>query len=66
MIAEDTSLPADHAKLLAISLVGSAQVSARYWVSDARGRLGLDQAKQLISALSWRGISGFPLHEHEH
>src|SRR3954469_23788825 len=33
VIAEDTELPAAQAKLLAISLVGVAQVSARYWVS---------------------------------
>ena len=33
VIAEDTALPAEESKLLAISLVGLAQVSARYWVS---------------------------------
>jgi AcrR family transcriptional regulator len=34
VIVSDTGLPTDQAKLLAISLVGTAQVSARYWVSD--------------------------------
>ncbi len=33
VIAEDTSLPPQQAKLLAVSLVGIAQVSARYWIS---------------------------------
>ena len=62
VIAEDTALPAEQAKLLAISLVGLAQVGARYWVSDRSAAIGLEQAKQLVSTLAWRGISGFPLH----
>ena len=33
VIAEDTSLRPQQAKLLAVSLVGIAQVSARYWIS---------------------------------
>jgi len=63
VIAEDTRLPSGHAQLLAISLVGLAQVSARYWISDRSAAMDLEQAKQLISTLAWRGISGFPLHE---
>lgn len=62
VIAEDTALPAEQAKLLAISLVGLAQVGARYWVSDRSAAIDLEQAKQLVSTLAWRGISGFPLH----
>ena len=54
--------PSEQAKLLAISLVGLAQVGARYWVSDRSTSIGLEQAKQLVSTLAWRGISGFPLH----
>lgn len=66
VIAEDTDLSRDRAKLLAISLVGVAQVSARYWVSGGTKKaIGLEEAKQLVSSLAWRGISGFPLHEHE-
>ena len=64
VIVSDTGLPADRAKLLAISLVGTAQVSARYWVSDGGSTIGLAEAKQLISRLAWRGIRGFPLTEH--
>ncbi len=60
VIAEDTRLPAASAKLLAISLVGIAQVSARYWVSDRSQEVPLDEATELVSNLSWRGISGFP------
>ena len=59
VIEEDTALPPDQAKLLAISMVEIAQVSARYWVS-ASDAIPLEEAKQLVSNLAWRGISGFP------
>jgi AcrR family transcriptional regulator len=65
VIAEDTSLPSEQAKLLAVSLVGIAQVSARYWISGGTSTVTLDEAKQLVSSLAWRGISGFPLTEHD-
>jgi AcrR family transcriptional regulator len=65
VIAEDTSLPPQQAKLLAVSLVGIAQVSARYWISGGTSAISLDEAKHLVSNLAWRGISGFPLTEHE-
>ncbi|HYP46576.1 MAG TPA: TetR/AcrR family transcriptional regulator [Propionibacteriaceae bacterium] len=64
VISEDTDLPAAQAKLLGISLVGIAQVSARYWVSAGPDRVGLDDAKELVSSLAWRGIRGFPRVEH--
>jgi len=65
VITEDTSLPRPQAKLLAVSLVGIAQVSARYWISGGISAITLDEAKHLVSNLAWRGISGFPLTEHE-
>lgn len=65
VIAEDTALPDGQAKLLAISLVGMAQVSARYWVSSGSGRIPVADAKQLVASLAWRGIRGFPRTEHE-
>jgi AcrR family transcriptional regulator len=65
VIAEDTSLPPQQAKLLAVSLVGIAQVSARYWISGGTSAITLDEAKHLVSNLAWRGISSFPLHEHD-
>ena len=64
VISEDTALPGTESKLLAISLVGIAQVSARYWVSGDSAKIPLDEAKQLVSSLAWRGISGVPLTEH--
>lgn len=63
VIADDTGLPPEQSKLLAISMVGSAQVSARYWVSGDHQPLPLEEAKQLVSSLVWRGISGFPYRE---
>ena len=65
VIAGDTSLPPQQAKLLAVSLVGIAQVSARYWISGETSAITLDEAKHLVSSLAWRGIGGFPLAEHE-
>jgi AcrR family transcriptional regulator len=65
VISEDTALPPEQAKLLGISLVGIAQVSARYWVSAGPDKVSLETAKQLVSSLSWRGIRGFPRTEHD-
>jgi AcrR family transcriptional regulator len=65
VIADDTSLPPPQAKLLAVSLVGIAQVSARYWISGGKSAITLEEAKHLVSNLAWRGISGFPLTEHD-
>jgi AcrR family transcriptional regulator len=65
VIAEDTSLPPQQAKLLAVSLVGIAQVSARFWISGGTSAITVDEAKHLVSNLAWRGISGFPLTEHD-
>ncbi len=65
VIAEDTDLPAEKSKLLAISLVGLAQVSARYWVSADSAQIPLAEAQHLVASLAWRGIRGFPLTEHD-
>src|SRR3954468_4210419 len=65
VIAGETSLPRKQAKLLAVSLVGIAQVSARYWISGGPSMITVEEAKHLVSSLAWRGISGFPLTEHE-
>ena len=65
VIADDTGLGPPQAKLLAISLVGSAQVSARYWVSEGRG-IEAAEAEQLIANLQWRGIGGFPRSDATH
>ena len=63
VITEDTALPPAQSKLLAISLVGIAQVSARYWVSPDSHAIPLEDAKRLVSSLAWRGIRGVPLTE---
>jgi AcrR family transcriptional regulator len=60
VIQQDTGLPDEASRLLAVSLVGMAQVSARYWL-DGRGEIDQTQAAQLVASLAWRGISRFPL-----
>jgi AcrR family transcriptional regulator len=60
VIHDDTGLPDEASMLLAVSLVGMAQVSARFWVTDAAG-ISQDDAVTLVSGLAWRGIRGYPL-----
>ena len=60
VIHDDTGLPDEASRLLAVSLVGMAQVSARFWVTDAAG-ITRDDAVALVSGLAWRGIRGYPL-----
>src|SRR3569833_960417 len=59
VIQEDTGVPSDEAHLLGMGLVGMAEVSARYWLSQS-GTISQEQAQHLIARLSWRGIGGFP------
>ena len=59
VIHEDTGLPDEASHLLAVALVGMAQVSARYWTADASS-LSRDEAAALIAGLAWRGIRGYP------
>ena len=60
VIHDDTGLPDEASRLLAVSLVGMAQVSARFWLTEAGG---IDQADAaaLVAGLAWRGIRGYPL-----
>ena len=60
VIHDDTGLPAEQSRLLAVSLVGMAQVSARFWIAEASG-LTQAEAVELVSGLAWRGIRGYPL-----
>ena len=64
VIGEDTSLPEDAAKLLALSLVGMGHVAARTWLST-ESTLDKDDAVQLLGQLAWRGIGGFPRDRNE-
>ena len=59
VIHDDTGLPASASELLAVSLVGMAQVSARYWLTSDTP-VDQHQAVTLVSGLAWRGIRGFP------
>ncbi len=59
VIHEDTGLSDAQARLLAVSLVGMAQVSARFWL-DGGGEIDQEEAATLVAGLAWRGIGGFP------
>ena len=59
VIHDDTQLPPEASRLLAVSLVGMAQVSARFWMSESSG-ITQEQAVELVSGLAWRGIRGYP------
>lgn len=65
VIQEDTGLPAEQCQLLAVSLVGMAQVSARFWLTQAGG-IGRAEAASLVAGLAWGGIRGYPLTEEAH
>ena len=60
VIHTDTGLSDEASRLLAVALVGMAQVSARFWI-DGEGEIPEDEAASLIASLAWRGISRFPL-----
>jgi AcrR family transcriptional regulator len=65
VIHDDTGLPDAASMLLAVSLVGMAQVSSRFWL-DGEGDMPLPDAAGLVSGLAWRGIGGYPMtEEHE-
>jgi AcrR family transcriptional regulator len=60
VITEDTGLPKEASHLLAVALVGMAQVSARFWLTETGGITQRDAAA-LVAGLAWRGIRGYPL-----
>lgn len=64
IISEDTALPLKESMLLAVGLVGNAQVSARYW-AETGGAIPRDVASDLVATLAWRGIGGFPKRDPE-
>jgi AcrR family transcriptional regulator len=59
VITDDTGLPEEQSQLLAVSLVGMGQVSARFWLQDP-GSMDRDAAATLVAGLAWRGIGGYP------
>ncbi len=60
VIHDDTGLPDEASRLLAVSLVGMAQVSARFWLAEG-GTISREEAAELVAGLAWRGIRGYPL-----
>ena len=62
VIAGDTGSSPEQAHLLASGLTGLAETSARWWLAG-KGTLSRDEAVSLMSALAWRGMSGFPRRE---
>ena len=62
VIREDTGLATASAELLSVGLVGMAQVSAQYWLSNAQ-QLSKEEAVALVTRLGWRGIGGIPMTE---
>lgn len=59
VITEDAGLSVEQSMILAVSLTGMAQVSARWWLRTG-ATTAREEAARLIAQLSWRGISGFP------
>ena len=59
VIKADTGLSESQATLLGAGLHGMAQVAATNWLRDPT--LPREDAAELVSMLSWRGIRGFPL-----
>lgn len=61
VIAEDTDLSESQTLLLGSALQGMAQVAATRWLADPHEEMTRDNAADLVAALAWRGIRGFPL-----
>ena len=57
VIADDTGLPEEQSQLLAVSLVGMGQVSARFWLQERRldrpGRGGLADRRARLARHRW-------------
>jgi AcrR family transcriptional regulator len=62
VIAADTGADKERALLLAAGLTGLSETSARWWL-PRKGTVSRDEAISLLTALAWRGISGFPRRE---
>ncbi len=60
VIRDDTGLPDEASRLLAVSLVGMAQVSSRFWLAEG-SEVPRSEAVALVAGLAWRGIRGYPL-----
>ncbi len=63
VIIGDTGLDQETAMLLGAGLTGMAQTAARRWL-HAPGTISQKEAARAMTALAWRGVSGFPLTHH--
>ena len=59
VIASETGADPERALMLAAGLTGLSETAARWWL-PRKGTVSRDEAVQLMSALAWRGMSGFP------
>ena len=59
VISIDTGLAKEESTMLAVSLIGIVQTTARHWL-DRDGKIDRTRATELVMNLIWRGISGFP------
>lgn len=59
VIGAETGADHERALLLASGLTGLAETSARWWLAS-KGSVTRDEAVAFMSALAWRGMSGFP------
>ena len=60
VISLDTGFPKEESMVLAIGLIGCAQITAGHWL-EKDGKINRSEATSLVTNLLWRGISGFPL-----
>ncbi len=63
VIIEDTGLDQEAAMLLGAGLTGMAQTAARRWLHSP-STIPQAEAARALTALAWRGVSGFPLTHH--
>jgi len=59
-ITADTGVSRDRAELLAVGLTGASEMGARFWLETYRA-VPKEEAVALLTAITWRGISNFPL-----
>jgi AcrR family transcriptional regulator len=62
-VTNDAGIDWARARLLAVGLVGLSRLGAQHWM-DSEREVPREEAVTLLSALAWRGISGFPLVGH--
>ena len=61
VIAEDTGLSQAQAMLISSGLHGMVQYASVRWLRNPEDAIARQEAADLLTALAWRGIGGFPL-----